>query len=130
MLLTAQRIQSPQSGGHGVNVYKYIHGSFTWTRVPDELLPDVNPGELFETWLALAPGGNRVLSYLDFVAPDEIEPLELQQRLATLKHNYPAGEPSIYWDPCWARFGCAQTIPWRMELGALAGHIVLRLAGQ
>jgi len=129
MLLTAQRIQSPSSGQHGVNVYQYLHGTYHWQRVPNEFLPDANPGELVEMWPALAPGGNRVLSFLDFVAPDDMDPLDLQQRLGALKHRLPHHEAQIYWDPCWARFGCAANIPRTTELGALAGHIVLCLSG-
>ncbi len=130
MLLTAQRIISPVTEQHGVNVFQYLHGPYTWVQVPGEFLPDANPGELFESWPEIAPGGNRVLSYLDVVAPDDIDPPGLHQLLASLKYQFAEGVQALYWDPCWARFGCAQPIPWQTELGALAGHIVLCLTGQ
>jgi hypothetical protein len=132
MLLTAQRVVSPHSHARGVNVYQYLHGPHTWQRVPKNFLPEANPGELIAQWIQLPPGGNRVISFLDVVAPDEIESVDLQQRLASLKHRLaPSDNPTTaYWDPLWVRFGCAALpVPWATELGALAGHIVLRLSG-
>jgi len=132
MLLTAQRVLSPHSHARGVNVYQYLHGSYVWDRVPDEFLPEANPGELVAQWIELSPGGNRVVSFLDVVAPDEVDAIELQQRLASLKHWLPpSGHPTTaYWDPFWLRFGCASLpVPWATELGALAGHILLGLSG-
>jgi hypothetical protein len=132
MLLTAQRVISPRSHARGVNVYRYVHGPYTWERVPNDFLPQGNPGELIAQWIQLSPGGNRVVSFLDVVAPDEIESVELQQRLASLKHRLQPsdGPTTAYWDPLWVCFGCAALpVPWATELGALAGHIVLRLSG-
>lgn len=131
MLLTAQRVVSPR-GARGVNVYQYLHGSHTWTRVPDALLPDVNPGELVSQWLEVPPGENQIVSYLDVVAPDQVSAPDVHQRLASLKHHLPATGHRIeaYWDPYWVRFG--SSIDSRMlqtELGALAGHILLCLTG-
>ena len=132
MLLTAQRVISPRSRERGVNVYQYLHGPYAWERVPNEFLPESTPGELVAQWIQLPPGGNRVVSFLDVVAPDEIGTVQLQQRLASLKHRLQfSGNPTTaYWDPLWVRFGCAALpVPWAKELGALAGHIVLGLSG-
>jgi hypothetical protein len=131
VLLTAQRVVSAR-GARGVNVYRYLHGSPAWTRVPDELLPDVNPGELVDQWLEMPPGENQILSYLDVVAPDQVSAPDAHQRLASLKYHLQAtgSRTEAYWDPYWVRFG--STIDSRMlqtELGALAGHILLCLTG-
>ena len=133
MLLTAQRVLSPQSRARGVNVYQYLHGSFVWDRVPNAFLPETDPGELVAQWIQVAPGGNRVISFLDVVAPDDMERLDLHQRLTSMKHwlQSSGNLTTAYWDPCWVRFGCATPpIPWTTELGALAGHIVLCLSGE
>lgn len=129
MLLTAQRVVSPR-GARGVNVYQYLHGSHTWTRVPDYLLPDVNPGELVQQWLEVPPGENRIVSYLDLVAPDDALAPDVHQRLASLKHYLPltGNRTEAYLDPCWVRFGSAIDSRFlQTELGALAGHILLAL---
>ena len=133
MLLTAQRVVSPKSHERGVNVYRYLHGAGSWDRVPDPLLPEVNPGELVAQWIQLPPGGNRVISFLDVVAPDDTPGVELQQRLASLKRVLrERGNPTTaYLGRLWVRFGLAPIgIPWSTELGALAGHIVLRIASE
>jgi hypothetical protein len=132
MLLTAQRVMAPHSPARGVNVYQYLHGAYRWDRVPDAFLPEANPGELIAQWIELPPGQNRVISFLDVVAPDDLLGVELQQRLASLKHQLQqVGNPTVaYLDPYWIRFGCATLpIPWATELGALAGHILLSLGG-
>lgn len=113
-------------------MYQYLHGPYVWHRLPDEFLPERNPGELVAQWIQLPPGGNRVISFLDVVAPDEMGNADLHQRLASMKHwLQPSGNPTAaYWDPCWVQFGCAGLpIPWATELGALAGHMVLCLSG-
>ena len=123
MLLTAQRVVSP-TGERGVNVYRYHHGAYVWARVPNEFLPDVDPGELSAQWLQVAPGNNGVVSFLDVVAPDEVAALDLHQRLASLKFKFqPVGVGAhAYWDPYWMRFGTATTPSfWQTEVGALAG---------
>jgi len=131
VLLTAQRVVSPR-GARGVNVYQYVHGSSVWTRVPDELLPDTNPGELVRQWLEVPPGENRIVSYLDIVAPDEVAAPDVHQRLASLKHylQVTSTRTEVYWDPLWVRFGSAiDSRILQTELGALAGHILLSLTG-
>lgn len=130
MLLTAQRVISPASQARGVNVYRYAHGPHDWERVPDKFLPEANPGELVAQWIQLRPGGNRVVSFLDVVAPDDMNVVQLQQALTSLKRVLQdQGNPTTaYLDPLWVRFGLAlPNVPWSMELGALAGHIVLSL---
>jgi hypothetical protein len=131
VLLTAQRVLSPALRQHGVNVYKYMH-EYEWSdRVPDQFLPHNNAGVLIGEWEQLRGGGNQVVSYLDLVVPDDIEPLDLHQRLASLKYRLRTNtQPAVaYWDYCWASFGTATKIPPQTEVGALAGTILLRLTG-
>ena len=131
MLLTAQRVVSPR-GARGVNVYQYVHGSHVWHRVPNEFLPDINPGELINQWLEVQPGENRIVSFLDVVAPDDVEARDVHQRLASLKYHLPttANPTDAYWDPYWVRFGSGVNSGFRQtEVGALAGHILLSLTG-
>jgi hypothetical protein len=131
VLLTAQRVVSPR-GTRGVNVYQYLHGSYVWPRVPDGFLPDVNPGELVNQWLEVPPGSNRIVSFLDVVAPDEVATSDVHQRLASLKYHVQANghRTEVYWDPYWMRFGSAVVAgSLQTELGALAGHILLSLTG-
>ena len=131
MLLTAQRVVSPALRRHGVNVYQYMH-EYEWTgRVPDELLPHNNAGVLMREWEQLPGGGNQVVSYFDLVVPDGIDPLDLHQRLASVKYwlKTDARSTGAYWDYCWVQFGTATKIPPQTELGALAGTILLRLTG-
>ena len=131
MLLTAQRVVSPR-GTQGVNVYQYLHGSHVWPHVPDEFLPDVNPGELVNQWLEISPGSNRIVSFLDVVAPDDTAISDIHQRLASLRHHIQASgnRTEAYWDPYWVRFGSSVAAGFlQTELGALAGHILLSLTG-
>ena len=71
MYLTAQNVRSPK-GVEGINAFHYSHGAtYAWQGLPPEGIPDKNPGTLVaETINVLPPGGNRVRSYLDVVAPD------------------------------------------------------------
>ncbi len=81
MLLTAQRVLSP-SGQEGVNAFCHLHGPYDWIEPPDGI-PDTNPGECVNERIAVAPGGNRVRSYLDIIAPDDTATSEI---LATVRH--------------------------------------------
>ncbi|HKY38691.1 MAG TPA: hypothetical protein VJN18_22265 [Polyangiaceae bacterium] len=130
MFLTAQRVVSPATHRQGVNVYHYLHGGYVWNDMPEEFLNGATNGELVAQWLNLKPpGGNRVISFLDIVAPDDVPAIDLQQRLASLKHwLQPRGDPTLArWDGYWVRFSCPERIPWTTELGALAGHILLSI---
>lgn len=69
MYLTAQRVASPRQIW-GINAFYYEHGPIIWP--PNALLMlDQGPGTLVEIAAEIEPlGGNRVLSFLDIVAPD------------------------------------------------------------
>jgi hypothetical protein len=126
MYVSAHRVMSPATGNRGVNIYLYVHGPVALPPTPE-----VNPGTLWMQDLQLQPpGGNRVLSYLDILTSDALPLESLRGYLAVLKHTMVEnGNPSIAkWGPLWIRFGLGNIgIPWATELGALAGHLVLRL---
>lgn len=117
---------SPVTGNRGVNIYLYAHGPIALPPTPE-----ANPGTLLMQHLQLEPtGGNRVLSYLDIMASDALPLESLRGYLAALKHSMVEnGNPSIgTWGPLWIRYGLGNIgIPWATELGALAGHLVMRL---
>lgn len=71
MYLAAHRVVSPASKREGVNVFLYLHGSYTWEGLPPPMMPDENPGTLTAQTISLLPPGNRVRSFLDIVVPDE-----------------------------------------------------------
>ncbi len=84
-------------------------------------------------WLEVPPGQNRIVSYLDVVAPDEVSAPDVHQRLASLKYHLKptSNRAEAYWDPYWVRFGSAVDPRFlQTELGALAGHILLSLTSQ
>jgi hypothetical protein len=129
MYLTAQRVVSPKSHKTGVNTYKYVHGAAWPGPVPDEFLPDVNPGELALQSVVLTPPGNRVLSYLDVVLPDGADPQEVRNFLLSLKWALPTQSLPVSrrLENGFARFHMAKlSIPATTELAALAGRLALQ----
>lgn len=76
MLLTAQRVRSV-SGVEGINAFCSLHGEYSWPGPPPSGVPDSNPGERANEIIAVPPGGNRVRSYLDVIAPDETPTTEI-----------------------------------------------------
>lgn len=56
----------------------YVHGAYVWDDPPPGI-PDANPGELMNQFTPIPPGGNRVRSYLDVVAPDETRWADIRQ---------------------------------------------------
>lgn len=94
MYVTAHRVVPP-GGEAGVNAFLHHHGAdFPW---PADVslqaaLPETTPGELVHSSVAVKPGGNRVRSYLDVLAPDLIPPralLEALDRFAALLPRCP-----------------------------------------
>lgn len=70
MYLTAQHVHSPVTHGEAINVLWYTHGGDAqWLTAP---APETWPGVLLRSWTPLPPGGNRVRSYLDIIAPDTL----------------------------------------------------------
>ncbi len=78
MLLTAQRVRR-FSGEEGINAFCSLHGPYHWFGAPPpgSGIPDQNPGERVNSIVTVPPGGNRVRSYLDIIAPDETPTAEI-----------------------------------------------------
>lgn len=90
MYLTAQRVVS-RDGRTGINVFFHLHKYSN----PPKLINDSdvisvaesNTGELVKERCNITPGGNRVKSYLDIVASDEIDEQELITALNSFRSD-------------------------------------------
>ncbi|MSP61261.1 MAG: hypothetical protein EXR72_13130 [Myxococcales bacterium] len=83
MYVTAHRVGAPM-GDEGVNSFLHLHGAqFVWPDDPASL-PERNPGALEERRTEVPPGGNRVIAYLDVLAPDGTGRAEIDAALADL----------------------------------------------
>jgi len=78
MYLTAQRVLTPK-GETGINVFLHCNAvaNEALLLTPNEIaaIADANPGDIVAHRCEVKPGGNRVLSFIDVVAP-ELYPLE------------------------------------------------------
>jgi hypothetical protein len=85
MYIASMRVRSPEPGEKtGINAYLHSHGStFAWPEKPWEL-PENNPGEQVEQLIEVEPGGNRVSSYLDILAPDGTTHDQWEQAITSL----------------------------------------------
>lgn len=101
MYITAQRVLSHQSKTFGVNAFLYLHPSWPWPGHPPPDAPETEPGQFERHILQITPlGGNKVVSYLDVIAPDEVPTNELKA--------------------CFARFlelGPQTELPWNLVAG-------------
>lgn len=84
MYATAHRVESPR-GLTGINTFLHTHGAaFSWPADPVQL-PEHNPGVLWwDNGPEVPPGGNRVRSYLDLLAPDDTPAAEVEAALTSL----------------------------------------------
>ena len=97
MYATAHRVSSPQ-GNTGINVFLHQHGAaYAWPADPSSL-PEEDPGEpVWDNGPPVKPGGNRVCSSLDLLAPDHVGSDEIDAALNGLWLQLladGAGEPS------------------------------------
>jgi len=67
MYVTAHHVVRPGTNLDRVNAFCYRHGPTIWAGLPPAGIPDENPGELAASSATVAPGGNRVRSYLDII---------------------------------------------------------------
>lgn len=81
MYATAHRVTTPR-GETGINAFLHKHGrAFPWPDDPSHL-PETDPGvDLWNNGPAVRPGGNRVHSYLDVLAPDDTPSVEIEEAL-------------------------------------------------
>ena len=70
MYLTAHRVEDPSTTRAGINAFHFSHGARSWDGPPPDGIPDDEPGTLVGERIEVTPGGNRVRSYLDVIAPD------------------------------------------------------------
>jgi len=79
----AQRVASPTGTAHGINTFLHLHGdpveSIDWGDI--EYITNLKPGRLIDQETEVQPGGNRVLSYLEVVGPDNALPIQLTTAL-------------------------------------------------
>jgi uncharacterized protein YbjT (DUF2867 family) len=84
MYVTAHRVQAP-NGERGINAFLHLHGdSFPWPADPSSL-PEADPGRIARKSVAIPPGGNTVLSYLDVLARDGTPPAKLARALRSFE---------------------------------------------
>ncbi len=67
MFLTAQRVISSR-GENGINGFLYEHGAVVWEAPPEPIAGSI--GELVHQFILVTPGDNKIVSFLDIVAPD------------------------------------------------------------
>jgi hypothetical protein len=72
MYLTAHHVASPAKQREGINVFLYFHEGQAWELLSPPDVADRNPGVLVAQSISVAPPGNRVRSYLDIIAPDDV----------------------------------------------------------
>ena len=87
MYITAHRVMRDTS--EHTNAFVHTHGiAFPW---PDNAadLPETDPGQEIEALrhIELAPGGNRIRSFLDELAPDDAEWPAIDDALRTLSEE-------------------------------------------
>lgn len=86
MYVTAHLVRS-REGDEGINAFLHLHGAeFTWPEDPAPLA-DTTPGTVVSRRTDIPPGGNRVRSYLDVLAPDGTTRHEIQGALAGLSRD-------------------------------------------
>jgi len=79
MRLAAQRVMSAD-GRLGVNAFCYLHGPVVWLDQPPSEVTNAR-GQLVNYTSEVPPGGNKVLSYLDIVAPDDTPSRQLHRKI-------------------------------------------------
>jgi hypothetical protein len=123
MYLTAQRVRAP-SGQKGINAFFYLHRRAWLDEPPPEVLPEHNPGELLHKQIEIyPPSGNRVLSYLDIVAPDGTPSTQIIRwsRDLLCRPEELALPWSVVVGDCLIRFDLGESMlpTWNIELGEL-----------
>ncbi|MBK8253216.1 MAG: hypothetical protein IPK82_11190 [Polyangiaceae bacterium] len=88
MYLTAQRVYSIAKKKTGINVFLYRHGpdavpGMSWDQPVVEPVADEHVGIRGPEHVEIAPGGNRVLSFIDVVAADGTRIEQIQEAIRT-----------------------------------------------
>ena len=72
------------AGKTGINSFLHNHGQLAPWPAESWRLPETDPGKLVRQHIEVDPGGNRVRSYLDVLAPDDATSAELDVALTGL----------------------------------------------
>jgi hypothetical protein len=81
----AHRVRAAD-GTEGINVFLHLHGEgFVWPETPWSLAQLAeHPGTLVWKRVQVPPGGNKVLSFLDVIAPDDTPESDVEDILVPL----------------------------------------------
>jgi hypothetical protein len=93
--LTAQRVIST-GGESGINGFLYEHAVTRWGTTPPELI-DGAIGELVHTFILVPPGDNKVVSYVDIVAPDGTTYDRIRAQIVPWMATQARERPSLPW---------------------------------
>lgn len=93
MYLTAQRVYSLRTRKTGVNAFLYRHGDATvpgmsWDRPMIERVADDVIGTRGPEHIEIAPGGNRVLSFVDIVAADPTPIAQIEEAVREFRAKF------------------------------------------
>lgn len=119
MFLTSQRVVSPSSGQEGINAFLYLHGAGL-SAVPPQ---STDLGRLVAQSVSVPPPGNRIRSYFDIWAPDDIAWPDV--RIAMMNFVGSSQPRPLPWegiaDQCFLRLGMELSLAqrWQGELAAL-----------
>src|SRR5262249_46162522 len=94
MYLTAQRVYSVTRKKTGINAFLYRHGAevvpgMSWDRPVVETIADEHIGTRGPEHVEIAPGGNRVVSFVDIVAADGTPVERVEDAIRTFGANFP-----------------------------------------
>ena len=122
MYLTAQRVVSAR-GENGINGFLYEHEAVSWETPPEPIAGAI--GELAHSFILVTPGDNKVMSYIDIVAPNGTSYDHIRDRITPwLAARASEGQP-LPWTGIDGdmRFGLHMTATyaraWRSEAAAL-----------
>ena len=94
MYVAVQRIVGRRK--QGINAFLHLHGAMEWPRRP-VTLSDRAPGALKRRRVVVPPGDNRVVSYLDVVAPDGTPRSVISELLDRVRPFAERSEASAGW---------------------------------
>jgi hypothetical protein len=123
MYLTAHHVVSPAKQREGVNAFFYLHQGQAWEHLSPFDVAERNPGTLVAQSISVAPPGNRVRSYLDIVAPDDVRWEEVHAALMEFVGRCQSGP--LPWAgesrTAYFRVGMARAVTnrWQRELAIL-----------
>jgi hypothetical protein len=83
MFLVAQRVVSPTTGRDGINAFLYSHPDGIWSGPPPQEILTLESGRLINQLISVPPPGNRVRSFLDIAAPDDLQWPSIQADFVT-----------------------------------------------